>query len=99
MGIDLSAGTGFTEESGTNAYHSFKTTSIPLSFGKTKAINPGSGRSPVSRRLLYALTPLRFRMDSVLSMRMRYESWAIRSQIASAMSGLENLSCQPGTSN
>ena len=36
MGIDLSAGVGFTEESGTNAYHSFMTTSSPLSFGKNK---------------------------------------------------------------
>ena len=52
MGIDLSAGVGFTEESGTNAYHSFMTTSSPLSFGKNKAVNPGSGQSPVSRRLL-----------------------------------------------
>ena len=52
LGIDLSAGVGFTEESGTNAYHSFMTTSSPLSFGKNKAVNPGSGQSPVSRRLL-----------------------------------------------
>ena len=52
MGIDLSAGVGFTEESGTNAYHSFMTTSSPLSFGKNKAVNPGSRQSPVSRRLL-----------------------------------------------
>ena len=48
MGIDLSAITGFAKESGTLPYHSF----YPLSFGKPKAKNPGSGQSPVSRRLI-----------------------------------------------
>ena len=51
MGIDLSACSGFTKESGALLYHSLIK---PLSFGKPKAKNPGSGRSPVSRRLIFS---------------------------------------------
>lgn len=42
--------------------------------GKHNAKNLGSGQSPVSRRLLYTPMPLRLRIDSVLSITIRYES-------------------------
>ena len=66
MGIDLSAITGFVKESGTLSYHSF----YPLSFRKPKAINPGSGRSPVSRRLISSKACIYLFLTSSSSLRL-----------------------------
>ena len=70
---DLSANAGFTKESDAGAYHSFllgfQRVHSPLE--NSNAINLGSGQSPVSRRLLYLPIPLRFRIDSELSITTR----------------------------
>ena len=55
VGTDPSANIRFTKESDARVRYSFYYVhgKTPLSFGKLNAINPGSGQSPVSRRLLY----------------------------------------------